>query len=137
MAGEKLARWLNEAKGNPNEMADVVFGQVMSVKPLQVMVESRFLIDERFLVVSETLKKKEVSFTVPTYTVRTSEIPILPIRDNKVDVDATIQKRQMPTDIEKSTQTITIEIFKDLKVGEKVSMIRGHSGQMYYLIDRK
>lgn len=31
----------------------------------------------------------------------------------------------------------SIQVFRDLRVGDKVSMIRGQKGQLYYILDRR
>lgn len=34
-------------------------------------------------------------------------------------------------------EEVSLQVFRDLRAGDKVSMIRGQKGQLYYILDRR
>ena len=55
MAGEKLARMIQESArkaANSNDKTDFIPGEVISTDPLKIKVDNKFVLDERFLLLS-------------------------------------------------------------------------------------
>lgn len=137
MAGEKIARMLKDSKGHEQNFSDIVYGRVISTSPLQVEVEGRFRIGRDHLVLSRTVQDLFIEFQVPTYSANTNSIPIVPVSDGKVDVDADVTNRSVVTGITEGTRTVQVQVFRDLRVNDRVSMIRARKGQIYYILDRR
>jgi hypothetical protein len=47
----------------------IVFGEVVSVSPLQILVEQKLLLDEQFLILTKAVTEHSVDITVSHYTV--------------------------------------------------------------------
>lgn len=61
MAGNKLIRIMQKAGRTPNEeKTDLLFGEVVSIAPLQIKVDNRFIVGSEFLVLSALVKEKKV-----------------------------------------------------------------------------
>ena len=116
--GHRLAQLMREAGKQPqNEIVDIVVGQVTSVKPLKVKIENREL-TESFLTVGALCKEKRISssaFTIPTHT---------------HDIANSV------TEPSKSTPT-SVLLWRGLKVGDKVLMLKVGRGQKYYILQRE
>ena len=69
MAGERLARAIKNQATNEKELSDLVFGVVISTSPLQIKVESRFTVSSEFLILSQMVKHKSVSFENKSITI--------------------------------------------------------------------
>lgn len=121
MAGERLASLIKQAKPHEKEMADIVYGRVTSTSPLVVEVEGRFKIGKEHLVLSRTVQDLTLSFDVPTYSANHKNV-------NGESVVGSLNQ---------GSRQISIQVFRDLRVGDKVSMIRGQKGQLYYILDRR
>lgn len=102
----RLVQMMREAGKTPqNEIVDIVMGQVTSVSPLKVKIESREL-SETFLVLSalckETRRKGSLSISCPD--------------TNSVNYD--------------------ILLWRGLKVGDRVLMLKVSRGQKYFVLQR-
>lgn len=115
--GHRLAQLMRQAGRTPqNEIVDIVVGEVTSTKPLKVKVENREL-TESFLILGALCKEYRIganSFTIPTHT-------------HTVDGSTTTPDKSTPTDV---------LIWRGLKVGDKVLMLKVGRGQKYYLLQR-
>lgn len=121
MAGERLASLIKNARPHETEMSDIVYGRVTSTSPLVVEVEGRFKIGKEHLVLSRTVQDLTLSFDVPTYSANHKNV-------NGESVVGSLNQ---------GSRQISIQVFRDLRVGDKVSMIRGQKGQLYYILDRR
>ena len=68
MAGEKLASLMLRAGKNAipsSEKTDLVYGQVISIKPLKIQLakESKIILTESFLILSKFCKELKVNIT--------------------------------------------------------------------------
>lgn len=108
--GHRLVQAMRQAGRTPqNEIVDIVTGEVTSVKPLRVKVENREL-TESFLIVGALCKETHIgsdAFTIPT----TSESPAV-----------------APTDV---------ILWRGLRVGDRVMMLKVGRGQKYYIMQRE
>lgn len=116
--GHKLAKLMREAGKPPqNEIVDIVTGEVTSIKPLRVKVENREL-TESFLIVGALCKETHISgnaFTVPSHT-------------HTIDGETTESSKSIPTDV---------MLWRGLRVGDNVLMLKVGRGQKYYIIQRE
>lgn len=116
--GHRLVQAMREAGRTPqNEIVDIVLGEVTSVKPLKVKVESREL-TESFLILGALCKEKHITssaFTIPTHTHSTS-------------VGETEASKSTPTDV---------LLWRGLVVGDRVLMLKVGRGQKYYIMQRE
>ena len=112
MAGENLARMLKDAKGNAQDFSDILYGKVTRINPLNIEVENRFTISKEHIVLSRVVQDQTVSFNVPTYSM-------------------------VGDDLREGSRSVSVQIFRNLKVGDEVSLLRGQKGQLYYVLDRR
>ena len=61
MAGELLTQMLNSRGGKDNDYADVVYGEVISDKPLKVQLSNNMVIDDNFIVLGRNIGKHKIS----------------------------------------------------------------------------
>lgn len=102
---------------NPaQETSGLLTGDVLSVSPLKIKVDNRIEVTEEFIFLSFLCKRfvidKEHKHYVPPHT------------EKPEPWDKTMQ------------ETEEIELWRAIKAGDKVKMIRLHGGQMYYVIER-
>lgn len=123
--GHKLAQLMRQAGKQPqNEIVDIVTGEVTSVKPLRVKVESREL-TESFLIIGALCKETHISstaFTIPNHAHSITS-------ENSSVSSATIEPS-------KSTPTDVI-LWRGLRVGDRVLMLKVGRGQKYYILQRE
>ena len=94
-----------------NQMCDLRFGTVSSVKPLKVQITNQFTIPDSLLIVPQHLTK----YTIPA---------IIELGQDNPSEDVTgIGERLLTLD-------------NSLKLGDKVALIRKTGGQSYYILDR-
>lgn len=137
MAGEYLAKKFKELENQLADSSDLIYGRVTGTHPLSIQVEGRFTIGAEHLTLSTTVKELTVSFNLNDYSADNMNINNVPVSDGKVDVDADVDSVSVTTGISANQRTITLQIFRDLQVGDQVSMIKSRKGQMYYVLDRR
>ena len=93
----------------------VVYGAVVSVKPLKIKIDQKITLTEEFLVLSSNVTDYETEFTVDGISVFHTT------KTNPVSTWADAQK---------------IKVHNALKVGEKVILLQEQGGQSYVVIDR-
>lgn len=64
MAGEKLAQLIKNSRPKESELADLVYGHVISTSPLIIRVENRFEIGSNFIELSRMVKELVISITI-------------------------------------------------------------------------
>lgn len=100
-----------------NKPCDLRFGTVVSAAPLSIRVSEQFTLPQSMLIVPEHLTKHETKITITEdYGWKTQESED---HDHKI------------TSVEKK-----VLIHNELKIGEKVALIRMQGGQHYYVAGR-
>lgn len=116
--GHKMAEMMRRAGRTPqNEVVDLVEGEVISVNPLKVKVDQREL-SETFLILGALCKETHIY---------TDNI----IKHNHVHVVTSIST-SLPKD-----DDFDIMLWRGLRVGDIVMMLKVARGQKYYILQRK
>lgn len=111
--------------------AELAFGEVTSIAPLKIKIDNRLEVDETFLLLSAFVREKWIN--VPTHEGPNHTHPIPEWHTNPAGEGPhthTIPAWQTDPDFPK------IKLWRGLKVGDKVRMIRLKAGQLYYVIER-
>lgn len=96
----------------------IVFGEIASIDPFEVIVDQRYTLTADFLIVPESLTKLELKLEhTHKYTYST-------------DTGSTTKKTQ------KADYAEPIIIRKGLEIGDKVILLRLAGGQQYLILDR-
>lgn len=121
--GHRLAKMMREAGRTPqNEVVDIVEGEVTSVSPLKVKVDNREL-TEAFLILGALCQETIIPRTADsdTYIFETPHGHAGVHGGTSADNCGIYQ----------------IKLWRGLKVGDKVMMIKLARGQKYYILQRK
>lgn len=129
-------------------LANVMFGTVVSVNPLQINVEQRFTITEEFLILTKNVKNYTTTVTVNWNTENTN----LDLTHNHTIGAFTTGQAENHSHSVNSMQTQdydlnnthqhnisgtkTITVHNALKQGDKVVLIRAQGGQKYVVLDK-
>lgn len=133
MAGSKLINIMqNAGKMSTGETTDLLFGDVTSINPLKIKIDNRFEVDEKFLILSALVKETIIK---------------IPKRDANTHKHIIPQHTTSPAGEGPHTHTIPemstnsvlpdILLWRGLKVGDKVRVLRVNAGQMFYVIERE
>ena len=95
-----------------SQMCDLRFGEVVSVEPLRVKVTNQLTIPSSLLIVPEHLTNYEV----------------------KVNLEWETESEQEHTHLVSGTKTIVIN--NELRLGDRVALLRKQGGQSYFILDR-
>lgn len=131
--GHRLAQLMRQAGRTPqNEIVDIVVGQVTSVKPLKIKIENREL-TESFLILSALCKEYRIdasAFTVPTHThgIPSNTTQTASNHAHTVPASATEPATSTPS---------SVILWRGLKVGDKVEMLKVGRGQKYWVLQRQ
>lgn len=111
--------------------AEITFGEVTSVSPLKIKVENRFEIDETFLLLSAFVREKWINVPEDANFKHTHPIPEWQTDPagpgpHTHTIPAWVTEMDFPK----------IKLWRGLKVGDQVRMIRLKNGQLYYVIER-
>lgn len=111
-----------------NEIVDIVVGAVTSTKPLKIKVD-KLELTESFLILSalcieKTIKIPEHQHTVPQHKTVGATVG-----------DSSHTHNISAIDTDGATQNIVI--WRGLKTGDEVYMLRCCQGQKYYVLQRK
>lgn len=118
MAGELLLQMLNRQGGRDSNYSDVLYGQVVSTSPLKIKVENGLELPESLLEAGKYGKSRTVALSGSV------SISGLSTADGKaVSGSANISGNVTMTD--------------SLVVGNRVSLIRGHGGNRFYILDKQ
>ena len=134
--GHRLVQAMRRAGRTPqNEIVDIVIGEVTSIAPLKVSVETREL-TESFLIVgalckethiyTQNIKKLDHSHVIPQITTTTAGEDS---HSHSVKSQETESKPQSPD--------YDIMLWRGLEVGDKVLMLKVAQGQKYYILQRQ
>lgn len=108
MAGEKILGMINRQSGKDSNYSDILYGSVISTSPLTVRVDSGMELPEAFLEVGRFGKSRTVN-----------------ISGLSVTVEGKIYGIGGPA-----------TVIEYLAVGDSVSLVRGHGGQRFYILER-
>ena len=121
--GHRLAKMMREAGRTPqNEVVDIVEGEVTSVSPLKVKVDNREL-TEAFLILGALCQETIITRTADSGTY------IFENPHGHIGIHGATS--------EDSCDIYQIKLWRGLKVGDKVMMIKLARGQKYYILQRK
>ena len=95
-----------------SQVCDLRFGEVVSIEPLQVKVTNQLTIPSSLLIVPEHLTNYEVGVTIEWET----------------------ESEQEHTHLVNSTKTMVIN--NELRLGDRVALLRKQGGQAYFILDR-
>ena len=121
--GHRLAKMMREAGRTPqNEVVDIVEGEVTSVSPLKVKVDNREL-TEAFLILGALCQETIIPRTADSGTY------IFETPHGHTGIYGATSKD--------NCGIYQIKLWRGLKVGDKVMMIKLARGQKYYILQRK
>lgn len=130
---------------NSMQPTDIFYGTVISVAPLQIMIDQKLILPEPFLILSNMVKDHEVDLTVSFQT--ENDKFLVPdhthvFQDYLID-NKTVAPNQTQTTIDFDTThkheiKHKIKVMKHyaLKKDEKVILLRMQGGQKYLVLDR-
>lgn len=144
-AGDRLIKAMKDVakKSNPStNMTDVVYGVVQKAKPLTVLVDNRLELTEDFLLLSPFCYSTGFSFDISEHS---HEISI-----NKISVNGHSHEVEGKTSTtaggfsstpsanckSAGSHKVKVTLWDDLKVGDKLVMLRIASGQSYMILYR-
>lgn len=106
-----LAQQVNDA-GKP---ADLRYGTVTKISPLEIHITSTFILPKELLIVPEHLTDHEVKISTSGYGW---------VTDSADGHTHGIN------------QTRTVKVYNALKVGDRVALMRESGGRKYFILDR-
>ncbi|TPR21454.1 DUF2577 domain-containing protein [Apilactobacillus timberlakei] len=117
MAGEWLIKQMNQRGGHINDYADVVYGTVISPKPLKIQLSEKITLNDSFLILGKNVVDHEEKIK--------------------------IENKSMNLTFDGKTGNATINKFEDkvmikqaLKADDKVAMFRLDGGQQFYVFEK-
>ncbi|CAD5900541.1 DUF2577 family protein [Carnobacterium maltaromaticum] len=137
MAGEILAKYLAEAKGNSQEFTDIVFGRVIELTPLKIQIDNRFEVGAEFLILSAMVQELKVKIKIPDTIAKQKKVFNVALKEKKPDITKDVEELMVVSEIMNNEKEIEIEVFKPLAVSDEVRMLRSQNGQLYYVLDRR
>ena len=135
--GHRLAQLMREAGKTPqNEVVDIVVGEVTSVKPLKVKVENREL-TESFLILGALCKETHI---YTPYIKKLDHYHVIPSTSTRAAGEGphshSISARNTDP-VTPSGGDYDIMLWRGLREGDKVLMLKVGRGQKYYIIQRE
>ncbi|EHL19776.1 DUF2577 domain-containing protein [Peptoanaerobacter stomatis] len=122
----KIAK-ISENANHSSAPVNIVYGKVISAKPLKIQTEQKEILDEDFLILTDSVRdyKTQISFDNP-------------------DIKQVFTTWDMPEKTESSPSKIAfktiikhdITVYNALKVGEGVILIRVQGGQEFIVLGR-
>lgn len=134
--GHRLAQLMREAGRTPqNELVDIVVGTVTSVSPLKVKVENREL-TETFLIVGALCRETHIS---SANIIKNNHYHTIPEHQTESSSPGphTHTVPQHRTNSEATSNDYDIILWRGLKVGDRVLMLKVSRGQKYYILQRE
>lgn len=134
--GHRLAQLMREAGKPPqNEVVDIIVGEVTSAQPLKVRVENREL-TESFLILgalckethiyTDNIKKLDHRHVIPSTTTQPAGTYTHSHSINARDTDP----------VSPHDGDYDIMLWRGLRTGDKVLMLKVSRGQKYYVLQR-
>lgn len=140
--GHKLAQLMRQAGKQPqNEIVDIVLGVVTSIKPLKVKIENREL-TESFLILGALCKETRIkadAFTILEHTHKVAKGATEASNVSGVETGTGSHSHVIPATTTEPAKPIPTEVllWRGLKVGDKVLMLKVGRGQKYYILQRE
>ncbi|GMM13642.1 hypothetical protein LABF186_07570 [Lactobacillus amylovorus subsp. animalium] len=125
MAGKRLYELMTKRGGKPSDYSDVVYGTVISPKPLKVQLSNNMVLTDDFIVLGKHIGKFKLQGNAIM----------------KGSADMTFHGHHDKANISKADlsfkkTSMYIEFDNSLEKGDKVTMIRLDGGQQFYLFER-
>ena len=125
MAGKRLYELMTKRGGKPSDYSDVVYGTVISLKPLKVQLSNNMVLTDDFIVLGKHIGKFKLQGKAII----------------KGSADMTFHSHHDTANISKADlsfkkTSMYIEFDNSLEKGDKVTMIRLDGGQQFYLFER-
>lgn len=125
MAGKRLYELITKRGGKPSDYSDVVYGTVISPKPLKVQLSNNMVLTDDFIVLGKHIGKFKLQGNAIM----------------KGSADMTFHGHHDKANISKADlsfkkTSMYIEFDNSLEKGDKVTMIRLDGGQQFYLFER-
>lgn len=135
--GHRLAQLMREAGRTPqNEVVDIVLGEVTSVDPLKVKVESREL-TESFLILGALCKETHIYTDNIKKLDHRHVIPAASTASAGTDAHSHSIQARNTNPISPQDGDYDIMLWRGLEKGDKVLMLKVGRGQKYYIIQRE
>jgi len=133
MAGNKLLRIMQDAGKSPSgETTDLLFGVVTSVSPLKIKIDNRFEVDEKFLILGALVK--ETIIKIPTRDANNHR-HVIPQSTTQQAGDPP-HSHVIPS-YNTNNALSDILLWRGLRVGDKVRILRVNQGQQFYVLERE
>lgn len=123
MAGEKLADFIMQRHGNKAEYADIVFGAVTQIGPLNIQVGEKLILPEELLILSQNVGKKKVDISGENLKLSGGSLSVSSISGSVSASGLTVTGKEIIID-------------QSLKVGDKVVMFRMDGGQTFFVMEK-
>ena len=144
-AGDKLVKCMRDAAKQlnpPNIRTDLVYGVVQKESPLTVLVDNRLTLTEDFLIRSPFCYN--TGFTVEidshAHSIGMSQIKVADHKHTKDGGDTSsaggFTTTPKATCQKAGGHKVTVTLWDDLKVGDKLVMLRVQEGQEYMILYR-
>ncbi len=132
MLGNKLINIMQQvAKPAASETTDLLFGVVTSIKPLKIKVDSRFEVDENFLILSALVKRTVIQ--IPDRETR-GHNHVVPLHNTETGTSSHTHPILAQNT---STELPEILLWDGLKVNDKVRLLRINNGQQFYVLEKE
>ena len=133
--GHRLVSAMRRAAETPqNEVVDIVVGEVTSISPLKVKIETREL-TESFLIVGELCKERHI-YTPNIKKLGHHHVISSASTEDAGDPEHSHELKDVKTDSEALQGDFDILLWRGLNVGDKVLMLKVARGQKYYIMQR-
>lgn len=135
--GHRFTQLMRQAGQTPqNEVVDIVIGEVTSVNPLKVKVENREL-TESFLILGALCKEAHI---YTPYIKKHNHYHVIPTTTTQPAGEGphshTISARDT-NPVNPHGDDFDIMLWRGLRVGDKVLMLKVSRGQKYYIMQRQ
>ena len=132
---EIIKRAALEATDNA-QLCDLRYGTVTGVSPLKVQITNQFVIPQKLLIVPQHLTNYELECTVstPSESISGKTKESTDLENESEPVSTHTHEFNLTTSGGESKQTITVH--NELKIGDKVALLRKQGGQSYFILDR-
>lgn len=137
-AMKKAAKMTNPSTNN----TDVVYGVVQKTKPLTVLVDNRLELTEEFLLLSPFCYNTSFSLSISSHSHNVSVGKVsVGGHTHKIDDKETTNAGGFTSTPSASCEKagshkITVTLWDDLKIGDKLVMLRVSQGQAYMILYR-
>ena len=135
--GHRLAQMMREAGKTPqNEIVDIVMGEVTSVNPLKVKIEGREL-TQSFLILSALCKETHIYTDNVKKLDHRHVIPSTSTGSSGTDSHSHTVSSKTTDPATPQDAQYDIMLWRGLKVGDTVLMLKVSRGQKYYILQRE